>query len=93
MTNNYRDILNAVSNYYSYTVAQLLSRRRYSRLVEARHMAMYMCRTYLHMSYIEIGDTFERDHTMISKILYKFKINNNLGKVADYIARAYLKEY
>ncbi len=93
MINNYRDILNAVCEQYGYTIKELISRKRQKTLVESRHVAMYMCRRYIGMSYNEIGDIFNRDHSTIVYVLHKFKVEENLGKMADYIARIYLKEY
>ena len=93
MINNYREILNAVCEHYGYTIKQLISRKRQKTLVEARHIAIYMCRSYINMSYNEIGDIFNRDHSTIVHALHKHKVEERLVKIADYIARIYLKEY
>ncbi len=94
MINNYRDILNAVCKQYGYTIKELVSRKQQKTLVEARHIAMYICRMHLGMSYNEIGDIFNRDHSTIVYVLHKYrKVEERLAKIADYIAHVHLKEY
>ena len=52
-----------VAEYYDISREALLGNRRKIRTVTARHMAMFLARVSLDMSYPEIGQAFKRDHS------------------------------
>lgn len=55
-----------VADYYGLDRESLIGTRRMAKTIMARHMAMYLCRTSLNMSYPSIGGAFGgRDHTTI----------------------------
>ncbi len=55
-----------VADYYGLTKQQLVSKTRTSNISNARHIAMYLCRKLLDISYVKIGEEFgKRDHSTI----------------------------
>lgn len=59
-------IINAVADYYGLTKQQITSKTRTKNIANARHIAIYLCRKLLDLSYIKIGDEFGgRDHSTI----------------------------
>ncbi len=61
-----RKIQRIVAAYYKLGMNELLSVRRCHQLVRARHIAMYLCKQLLPLSYPEIGRKFgKRDHTTV----------------------------
>lgn len=59
-------ILNVVSSYYSVSVAQLTGKTKTSKIVNARHVAIYLIRTELDVPLKQIGENFSnRDHATI----------------------------
>ena len=60
------DIIYAVADYYGLTKQQLVSKTRTKNIANARHIAMYMSRKYLDVSFDRIGKEFGgRDHTTV----------------------------
>jgi len=60
------DILEATADRYGYEVDQLKGRRRHRDLVQARQVAMFVCRQLTDLSYPSIAREFGgRDHTTI----------------------------
>ena len=60
------DVTKAVADYYNLNKSQLVSKTRTKNIANARHIAMYMCRKVLDVSYIKIGDEFGgRDHSTV----------------------------
>lgn len=58
------DVLRAVANHYHLKQAAIKGQRRTQELVNARHVAMFLLKEELHMSFVEIGRWFSnRDHT------------------------------
>ena len=67
-------IKNVVAEYYSITVAQLDSKSRTNVLTIPRHIAIYLCRTLLNMTFEDIGNEFgNRDHTTIMNACLKIE--------------------
>lgn len=59
-------ILNAVSSYYSVSVSQITGKLKTSQVATARHVAIYLIRTMLDVSFVRIGELFSnRDHATI----------------------------
>ncbi|HKL73077.1 MAG TPA: chromosomal replication initiator protein DnaA [Candidatus Onthovivens sp.] len=59
-------IINTVSSYYGISTTQLTGKIKTANIALARHIAIYLIRTKLDMSYKKIGDTFSnRDHSTI----------------------------
>ena len=59
-------ILNVVSSYYSITVSQLIGKNKTAKIVNARHVAIYLIRSELDVPFKQIGEQFSnRDHATI----------------------------
>lgn len=56
-------ILDIVSTYFNIKKSDLLGKRRQKSIAVPRHIAIYFCRTLLNLSYPQIGEVFNRDHT------------------------------
>jgi len=61
-----RHIMAVVAREYGYTIANILSKRKYRKLGECSVVAMFLCRELTELSLHEIGDQFKRDHTCVS---------------------------
>jgi chromosomal replication initiator protein len=60
------DILQVVTRHFGVTVEQLRGKRRTAQIVEARQVAMALCRELTNLSLSEIGARFgKRDHTTV----------------------------
>lgn len=72
-----QDVIKTVANHYRLKQQAIKGKSRKKRLVRARHVAMYVCKEYLHEPYAEIGRWFsDRDH---SSVLHAYhKINDLL---------------
>jgi len=62
VANNIADVIRIVSDAYSISPKAITGRERQKSVALARHVAMYLCRTRLHLSLHTIGSAFERDH-------------------------------
>lgn len=60
-----RVIQAAACAHFRLEMSELLGSRRYGPLVDARHLAMYLCRQRLRMSYPALGEVFKRDHSTV----------------------------
>ncbi len=61
-----QEIIKQACNYYQLKQSSVKGKRRTKNLVHARHMAMFLLKTDLDMSYAEIGRWFSnRDHTSV----------------------------
>ncbi|MCQ2786789.1 MAG: hypothetical protein MJ199_00085 [Bacilli bacterium] len=59
-------IIDVVSNYYSLTPSQLTGNMRTSQIALARHIAMYLMRDLLDISFDKIGESFGgKDHSTV----------------------------
>jgi chromosomal replication initiator protein len=66
------DILVATAQMSGFTVGALLGPDRHRRLVEARHIAIYVARTRTDLSYPAIARAFNReDHTTVMHAVNK----------------------
>lgn len=60
-----QDVAQKVSGYFNLTVKDLKSTARQQKIAQARHIAVYLSREVLQMSYEAIGDYFCKKHTTI----------------------------
>ena len=61
-----KTLKNAVNEYYGLSKGQLEGKSRIAKLVQARHIAMHLCRKHLDLTYDAIGDAFgKRDHSTV----------------------------
>ena len=59
-------VLNVVANYYGLTPSQLTGKIRTAQIALARHIAMYLIKTYIGTPFTKIGFLFGgRDHTTV----------------------------
>lgn len=58
-------IMGQCAHYFGVTIDQLCSSDRSHNVVEARQIAMYLCRELTDLSLPKIGDAFVRDHTTV----------------------------
>lgn len=81
-------IINAVSRHYGLSSGAIRGPRRSLRIATARHMAQYIMRTQLRMSYPTIGEETRRDHTTTMRGIAAManKIERQDGSHADYQA-------
>lgn len=79
-------IIATVAEVYGFTPKEIKGKKRYPRIAEARHLCIYLCRTLLGITYMEIGRIFGgKDHSTIVYSLKKIedlrvtnKVMNNL---------------
>lgn len=63
---NASKIKRIVADYYGLTKSQLVSKARTKNIANARHIAIYLCRRHLDLSFAKIGDEFgKRDHSTV----------------------------
>ena len=60
-----QDIMEIVANYFGLSVDDLICKSRVGALVEARSIAMFLCRRMTDLSYPDIGRLFNRDHSTV----------------------------
>ena len=80
-------IAQTVADYYELTVKDLKSTARQQKIAHARHLAVYMAREVLQMSYEAIGEFFDKKHTTImyscETVAEKVKIDSELKSVIE----------
>ena len=81
-------IINVVADYYNLSPTQLTSKVRTGQIALARHIAMYLMRYMLDVSYKAIGDMFGgKDHTTvmsaITKVEKELKTDESLRDVVE----------
>lgn len=70
----FQDILEAISEYYSVSVQEMLGSRRTREVLLPRQIAMYIGRKRLNMSLVRIGEIFShRDHTTVMNAVEKIE--------------------
>lgn len=60
-----KEIIATVAKEYEFEPEDVLGPRRLSALVDARHVAMYLCRVMTPLSLPELGSVFGRDHSTV----------------------------
>ena len=69
-----KDILNLVSKLMDVSIEDILGTHRQNKLVLARQLAMYVCRTSLGLSYPELGRVFGgKDHSTVIHSIKKIE--------------------
>ena len=56
-------VLLATCDWYGISYQRLIAGRGVARQADARHVAMYIIREHLHLSYNSIGSLFQREHS------------------------------
>jgi chromosomal replication initiator protein len=78
-----QEVMEMTSNYFGLSVDDLIARNRAGSLIEARSIAMYLCRELTDMSYPDIAKLFLRDHSSVMTAVRK--VTNQLSeRVATY---------
>ena len=65
------DIQRAVCHHFHLRAADLLSKDRHKTTAFARHVAMYLCKQRLSVSFPELGRAFGKDHTTVISAVRK----------------------
>lgn len=91
-----KDVISVVCNYYNLTKNQLLGKNRTKNVATARHIAMYLCRKHLDVSYLKIGEAFGgKDHSTVlsacEKIESLVKSDSIYQKIINDIETSLLK--
>ena len=74
-----QEVLSAVANHYSIKQTIIKGQKRQKEIIHARHVAMFLLKSELNLSYSEIGKIFSnRDHTSVLHAVQK--INEQLQK-------------
>ena len=71
-------VLEEVSYLYGIPVDEILGKRRFKLIVDARHEAMYRMRHELKFTFKHIGDIFSRDHSTIIHAIEKVENERRL---------------
>jgi len=67
------DIINSVADHYSFSVSEIIGRRRHIDVIEARHVAIYLIRKTCRQSLYSIGAMFKRDHGTILNAVHRIQ--------------------
>lgn len=71
---SFQDVLEGVSRYYSVSVGDMMGESRVREILVPRHIAMYLGKKFLQMSYVRLGATFSnRDHTTVMHAVGKIE--------------------
>jgi chromosomal replication initiator protein len=68
---NVDEIQRAVCHHFQLRSADLLSKDRHKGIALARHVAMYLCKQRLRVSFPELGRAFCKDHTTVMSAVRK----------------------
>lgn len=70
----FQDVLEAISRYYSVSMQDMIGQSRVREILVPRQIAMFLCKKYLHLSYVRIGELFNgRDHTTVMNAFSKIE--------------------
>lgn len=91
-----KDVINAVVDYYGLEKNLLVGKARTQKVATPRHIAMYLCRKHLDVSYLKIGEEFGgRDHTTVlsacEKIDKLIRTNDDYKKAIREIENSLLR--
>jgi xanthine/CO dehydrogenase XdhC/CoxF family maturation factor len=64
-TNLAHTIIASTGQVFAISAARLYGRQRTYKVADARAAAMYLCRTLTRLTYEELGEIFQRDHTSV----------------------------
>ena len=90
--NNYDRIQSVVSDFYVISIDDLIGKKRHSKYVIPRHIAMYLIKTHHNIPYKSIGSLFgDRDHSTVltacEKIENELKQDKTLKLAVDTIIK------
>jgi chromosomal replication initiator protein len=74
-TDVFPSLLKAVCAYFDVAPQDVLGPRRFWKLTEARHLAMYFLHEDYGFSTLQLGKRFNRDHTTVVYAIWKVKVN------------------
>jgi chromosomal replication initiator protein len=70
----FQDVMESVSRYYSVSVQDMVGQSRVREILMPRQIAMYLCKKYLRMSFVRLGELFSgRDHTTVMNAVEKIE--------------------
>ena len=67
------DVKKAVCDYYNLTLQQLTGSSRTTAITTPRFIAIYLCRSMLNLTFEEIGEAFNRDHSSVMNACVKIE--------------------
>lgn len=67
------DIKKVVCDYYNISLSQLTGNSRASTITTPRFIAIYLCRSLLNLTFEEIGNEFNRDHSSVMNACVKIE--------------------
>jgi chromosomal replication initiator protein len=71
---SFQDVMEALSRYYSVSVQDMIGASRIREILIPRQIAMFLCKKYLRISYVRIGELFSnRDHTTVMNSVEKIE--------------------
>ena len=80
------DLLASVARRYAMTAEEIRAHDAEPRVVEARHVAMYLAHFHLGKSKAEVARRFGRDHSTVCHAIRKVRANPELMSIAANIA-------
>ena len=89
-------IINSVAEYFKLTQAEITGKKRRQDIVQARHVAMYLCRELLGAQFGHIGACFsDRDHSSVlysvNKISKMIKSNKDMHTLVTEVKNIIMK--
>lgn len=70
----FQDVMESVSRYFSVSVADMVGASRVREILIPRQIAMFLCKKYLRMSFVRLGELFSnRDHTTVMNAVEKIE--------------------
>ncbi|MFZ2154470.1 MAG: chromosomal replication initiator protein DnaA [Candidatus Moraniibacteriota bacterium] len=88
-----KDIIDAVLGFFEITKDDLLSKSRKKKVALPRQIVMFLFKKELKMSYPEIGEYFQKDHTTalhaFNKINNGLKDNSKISSDLEYISKSF----
>jgi len=70
----YQDVVESISSYYSVSVQDMIGSSRVREILVPRQIAMFLCKKYLNMSFVRLGELFSnRDHTTVMNAVMKIE--------------------
>jgi chromosomal replication initiator protein len=84
-------VMKAVESYFKVSRTELMSEKRSKNISHPRQIAMHLIRRYTDMSYPEIGDSFNKDHTTVmyadkniqKKIVKEASVKHEVEQIAE----------
>ncbi len=84
-------IVSIVAEHYTIPSTMIFSKNKEANIAYPRHIAIYLCKKYLSMSYVEIGKAFNRDHSTVMasfrKVEKDIKEDPNTASTIDLLVK------